>query len=72
MIIKLVGTLLVMLLSPTKSFVLSTKRLYSSSPLMMRAKKSDLSNLYREIEPVLKKGRSTSPEYKPRTEAQKS
>lgn len=72
MIIKSVGTLLVMLLSPTKSFVLSTKRLYSSSPLMMRAKKSDLSNLYREIEPVLKKGRSTSPQYKPRTEAQKS
>jgi phosphate starvation-inducible PhoH-like protein len=72
MIIKLVGTLLMMLLNPTKSVVMTTKRSYSSSPLMMRVKKSDLSNLFRDIEPVLRKGRSASPQYNPRTESQKA
>lgn len=70
MIIKLVGTLIMMLIRPSKSFLLRTQSSYSSSPLTMRAKKSELTKFFRDIEPVLKKGRSASPQYKPRTEAQ--
>lgn len=70
MVIKLVGALCIMLLRQSKSFSSIPHRVYSSSSLIMRAKKTEINNLFRDIEPILKKGRFASPQYKPRTEAQ--
>ena len=71
MIIELVGILYMLLVGNTTSVLINTQRSYSSSSLMMRAKKSELINLFRDKEQVLKKGGLSRAQYKPRTEAQK-
>jgi phosphate starvation-inducible PhoH-like protein len=67
-----ITALVMMCVSRTTSFLTKPMRPYSSSQLSMRAKKPDLTNLFRDIEPVLKKGKSLSPDYKPRTNPQKA
>lgn len=69
--INTLAIITMMCLGRSTSFLLRPTRQYTSSSLIMRSKKQDFSNLFRDIDPVLKKGRSLSPEYKPRTEPQK-